>query len=506
MTNNQLPKTLCLTSALLMTTGLAIAPALACTIVPDNGTGTINGNLAAGATLTITGTCTEDVVITVDDVTLTTPLGAGRAILKSLKPASDRDAILVDGARRVVLQGLQVVRGAVGINVQNGASVEIRKVRILRTLDTGILVYSGSTATVDRTKVIDVDTGDPNTDSYGIVASRSAYVEVIDSEVKDVKGFGIVAAKSSHGDITGTSVTGSTLDAMFAAQTSNIEADDVTLDGNGYGAGAYHNSHLRLRDSTVQGNAGNSIDLFNGSSGYLRNTTVTADVADGAESAIVVTNSSTMRMQDTTVSMASGTIGSQTGFHHAVFLGENSNLAMREGNTLTSNSEHGHGSTLSVYRGSTARVVGGTDASESTVQFNRVLNTVPRTITPDIGAAGGNAVDVEYLSHVRFDSGHTKIEGNTELWEKSTVDFRDVNIKGSLYHFDFVSRMRFRDQGVVTGNVTLEAGTLYSFGHSVNIRTNAEIPTFDGDIDCGGSSNRPATPNFINGNGFVNCP
>ena len=57
-----------------------LAPAAhACTIVPDNGSGTINGNLAPGATLTVTGTCIEDVVITHDDVTI--QAGASRPII-----------------------------------------------------------------------------------------------------------------------------------------------------------------------------------------------------------------------------------------------------------------------------------------------------------------------------------------------------------------------------------------------------------------------------------------
>jgi hypothetical protein len=133
-------------------------------------------------------------------------------------------------------------------------------------------------------------------------------------------------------------------------------------------------------------------------------------------------------------------------------------------------------------------------------------NTAPRTITNNAGNAGGFALDVEMVSSLRVDGGHTTVIGNIESFNNSTVDLRNVDITGSVYAAGLRANVRFRDQSQPSANITITGGNVYTFGDPVSIRGGSEQPTFDGDINCNCAFVFMNSPVFTAGHGFDNCP
>ncbi len=189
-------KTLKLMGAGLILAGSALVAHSAAAVTVNCAAGqTIAGALAAAdndddddldETITVKGTCVEDVTLAADGLALKGHDRLGGRI---------EGSITVDGARRVSIENLEVAgSAAAGILVTNGAVVAIAGSSVSDSADENILVIQGSNAVLTGTEI----SGGFN----GIVVARNSAVWL--------KG--------------GNSVSGSIEEAVFVQQSSSFRA------------------------------------------------------------------------------------------------------------------------------------------------------------------------------------------------------------------------------------------------------------------------------------------
>jgi Right handed beta helix region len=179
----------------------------------------------------VNGTCTENVTIERDDVALRAgSSGGGVAAADSTKPA-----ILVNGARRVLLENLVVTGGRDGIRITAGGAAEIRGGAVRNAAFFGVLANNGASATVDGSVV-------EGHGQYGIGAN-GATVSVLRSTLSNNNFSGAVAA--SGGALTlgqvddagnvccGNTIENNRLDGVTVARAASARLYGNTIRGNG---------------------------------------------------------------------------------------------------------------------------------------------------------------------------------------------------------------------------------------------------------------------------------
>jgi len=97
----------------------------------------------------VSGSCTENVTIERDDVVLRAQ-GSGGGVSAS---DASKPAILINGARRVALEGLSVTGGLHGVLLTGGAAATIRGSAIRNAARTGVHIESGASAVVDASTI-----------------------------------------------------------------------------------------------------------------------------------------------------------------------------------------------------------------------------------------------------------------------------------------------------------------------------------------------------------------
>lgn len=141
---------------------------------------------AEGATITVQGTCTGEVVIRKDRVRIVGESGA------TMQPPVDGVGftILGDG---VEISGLTFVGGAVGIDVFGGASAEIADNRFFDYTQAGIEVRANSNAVIRDNYIR--STSAPLITGVNVIASASAQLER--NTIENANGNGVNIASTS---------------------------------------------------------------------------------------------------------------------------------------------------------------------------------------------------------------------------------------------------------------------------------------------------------------------
>ena len=286
---------------------------------------TINGALAANTTtadlvLVVKGTCTENVVIERDDVTIKTN-GIGTA---TIVPANNNDrAVFLDGARRIVIDGviangITVSGGTFGISTVRGGALEVKNCQVTGASRTGIIASYSSTVTVDACSV----TGNVN----GISATNTASVVVTNTTVNGNTGTGLTAARGSYlragQDASGTATakpvtvsgSGGTGISINEDSSGNVVATTVANSGGtgilvgrgssgqiGVGAGTLTGGTCPTCGISVTGSGGNGIAV-EGANATIAFSTITGNGARG----IVVNNGASARIGVTNTSNVPG--------------------------------------------------------------------------------------------------------------------------------------------------------------------------------------------------------
>jgi hypothetical protein len=318
-------------------------------------------------TLLIRGTCSENVTIVRDDVTLQ---GEPGAAVEAADPA--QAAIRIDGARRVRIQGLSVRGGTGGIVAFRGATYEVSGPGCLVESQSrfGILTSYGSTGTVDQCTVQHV-AGD------GVVASNGASLVVTNSKIEKNTGNGAAAVRGSHPRL-GQDADGSSV------------VRPVVIAGNGFTGVAISESAAGiLVGGAVENNGSTGVFVGRGSSGQIG----TGSGGLVAGTLVQGNRGSGISVEGGNATILASTIHGNRRTGISVFNGASARIGIRndssgyDGNRITANGTDG----VSITVGSSAVLGGntieanGTDTSV-TFRFGVVVSRATATLV------GGNTI------------------------------------------------------------------------------------------------------------------
>lgn len=229
----------------------------------------------------VSGTCTENVTIERDDVVLRAQ-GSGGSV-SAADPS--KPAIVINGARRVVLENLTVVGGLDAVQATGGASVAIRASAIRNGVQNGVRIESGSSAVVDGSTI--EDNGE-----VGVLVRRSAGVTMTDSTVRRNALYGVAAvngASASLGNIDrfgniccGNVIEDNRFDGVLIADSSGAYLYGNTIRGNGIPTGRF--GILAVRQSSVVLRGGNLVSnngsVAGGGGVFVRASTINTGPGD----------------------------------------------------------------------------------------------------------------------------------------------------------------------------------------------------------------------------------
>ncbi len=169
------------------TTALEATPQ---TITVDCDTGgTLGAALAQakpGDTIQVSGTCTEQVTITTDRLTLD---GQGQAQLVGDDPTRPA-VVVVQGARNVLLRGFTIRNGLQGIGVTGNADVTVENTTVQEHLIGGIIVIESSVLGLQNCTVQQIGL-------HGLVANDGTVLLAGRTTIQDNQGIGVLMLGSS---------------------------------------------------------------------------------------------------------------------------------------------------------------------------------------------------------------------------------------------------------------------------------------------------------------------
>ena len=183
-----------------------------------------------GGTMTINGTCTEDVLVTLDNATFA---GGAAAVI--------RGTITIDGARRVVLQNLSVTGSGNGVVVTGNGTATVRDSIIGRNNDNGIVVKDGAQADILNNQIVQngQNASDPG-QGPGISVYDGGNARVVGNSINDNLSYGVevfegglvrletnTIMRNGHSDLGGSGV---------GVWRARVRANGNVYQDNGYAA------------------------------------------------------------------------------------------------------------------------------------------------------------------------------------------------------------------------------------------------------------------------------
>ncbi len=211
----------------------------------------VGPKLKANKVVVVKGTCTENLVIEADDVTITTD-GVTPAVLVAAD--AGQAVVLLDGAHRIVIDGvipngISVSGGTYGIYASRGSTLDVKNCHVTGASNSGIVGSINSAVSVDACSI--------TSNLNGVVSANTSSVFVTNSTVNGNTGTGLVAARSSYLRV-GQDSSGS------------LTVKPVTASGNGgNGIAITEGSSGNVVGGTVEGNTGSQVFVGRGSSGQI---------------------------------------------------------------------------------------------------------------------------------------------------------------------------------------------------------------------------------------------
>jgi parallel beta-helix repeat protein len=218
-------------------------------------------SLTGPATIEVTGTCFENVVIIKDDVTLQGGVFVGT------------DPFRLFGARRVLISKVTVQGDKDGIVAEQGGSLTIKNSIIQHNEKNGIVANFGALVIVDECTIAD-NAGD------GILASANSFLQLTSSRITDNGGAGVNVYEGSSAGI-GVNFQG--------------ESKPNIIQNNGVnGVKVFQASRALIANNTIQNNAGYGVFVF-GSSTRITNNIIKSNLGgitinNGGSARIGMTN------------------------------------------------------------------------------------------------------------------------------------------------------------------------------------------------------------------------
>lgn len=243
----------------------------------DSG-GSINAALASldpvgPHTITVTGTCTENVNINLrNQITIQAPDGQTATIQASNPPGN---SITISGSRQIVLNRLLIRGGRNGVNINQGSVVNIHNSTIAENNSVGIL-FTQSTLTIDS------------------------------STIRDNTLTGLAAQAASLGNVGGPlplhqvvitgNGTGVTVLEAFLQFNGNFLVEDNNNFGIEVAGGRLNLSGMQAgMDNVIGANGGGGINLRNAATGLIFGHVV---IQNNTGNGIIVTNGSNLTVNE----------------------------------------------------------------------------------------------------------------------------------------------------------------------------------------------------------------
>jgi hypothetical protein len=406
----------------------------------------IAGAIEAGFdAITLNGTCTENVVIRRDDITIQ---GDGNDTVVG--------QLWVEGARRVTIQnltitggpenGIMAINGAivtaanllienvphVGVNLGRNASVVVENVTIrganfgVSVGDSGSVIVTGSLIEQIALNGVDVFNGGVanlnqvtvRNATTGVAAYGNAYVEVVGSLIENSGDTGISLHRGADSLLTGSTIQNNSGSGILLDTNCSAFGGDLTIVGNaGVGVGVVQESTAVLDNLIVRDNAVTGIDVAQGSSGTFTNSTI----ENNGECGVCASRGASVDLGNNRIGGSLEGVSINT--HSFGWLG---------GNTISSTADD-DSAALGVLWGSTARLNG-----ENTLTSN-----------------GWAAYSQQGSTLLQHHGGHDTLAGRIQVTTDSNAEFRNVAITGPVEISDH-SVVRVSDRSGIPINVSLK--------------------------------------------------
>lgn len=293
-------------------------------------------------TIEVSGTCHENVVIGVSNVTLTTTSGATIAAPDVTKAAI---AVEADG---VVIDGFTITGGASGVFAVGAQRLSVEHCIVEGAAHNGFVLQQASAATIDNCIV-------RANSVHGISIVRGSGVTVTNSTISENRGRGIAVNNGGHASIgislnnqlAGNQITNNRADGIGIGFGASADIGGNTISGNGAQANQFGQSGIIVNDAsavvvggnTISGNAqfgillkGAHVDVGDAAFGLGSANSITGN----GQAGILVFLGSTLDLRNATVSNNKGP-GLQVGLRSTVW----SNFDTNTHTTINGNSGDG---------------------------------------------------------------------------------------------------------------------------------------------------------------------
>jgi parallel beta-helix repeat protein len=352
------------------------------TVILDDQFANQSGFGSGPLTFVLQGTCLVNVIIRLDDVTITT---SGAATVQASDP--NQTVILLDGAQRVVINGLSVSGGTYGVSATRGATGSLTNCDISGGTINAVISSYGSTLEIDNCVI--------HNNFRGAVAANNASLIVTNTTSRDNANEGLLAIRSSYlrvgqdrgGSLVARPVTvnnnGTHGVSIVDSSTANIVASNIHHNGNngvlfqrGSSGEVGMGSNNLVSPNTIQNNTGTGVTVYQSSAALIQGNTLNANsrgVFVGTSSATIIGNSiqnntgrgvqvvekgsARIGVVDPATSTLGNTISGNTSDGVGIFDGGEGVVA---GNTISSNGGHG----IAMNMG-TLNLVGGNTISQN---------------------------------------------------------------------------------------------------------------------------------------------
>ncbi len=469
-----------------------------CNADPSNALGNALAGAAPFDVIEVNGTCTQNVTILIDDLTIQgvggNPMVAGQ--------------LWVEAARRVTIQNLTVqgnhTPGLNGIVSINSAAVKVANVSIDGIGDHGVIVLHGASADLNQVTVTN--------STRGIVAEDNGSFQVVNSLVESSSDIAIVINRASSGVVIGTTVQNNGGIGIAFALGGGGNVISSTIQNNGSsGVLLSDSASAYIEGSTVVGNAGNGVVVERGSSGNLIGNAIDGNsgngvVVDGTSNSVSNSNSITNNSGNG-ISVTAGSHGSldgntiQNNADNGIIIDLGAS-AIVTGSTIESNGSVG----ITVFRGSSAAIEDNTiQGSPEGVALNTHAigwlrgNTISTSVSEDSSALGisrgssaemrggntltsdGFALFMQLGSTLNQRSGDT-VDGPVSINTLSNAELRSVSISGPVAVVDH-SLLRIRDQSGDPAHVSVAGSVMVAQDSGLNFFGGAPVKV-NGNITC----------------------
>ena len=213
--------------------------------------------LKPGDTLSVTGTCNENLVIPEETVRVVLD-GQGKATING--PDTSNPTIVING-RGITIKGFTVTGGRDGIVVSRGGQAVIGSNTIQGTGRFGVQVNQTSFAVIVNNTI-------QNNGHNGISVGRSSNARITGNMIRNNKLNGVLVTRASQADITSSTIDGNGMNGIDVSQNSSVqlgadkgtgifESPNTTTAGNGqFAIRCTVNSSADGRIGTLNGNNG----------------------------------------------------------------------------------------------------------------------------------------------------------------------------------------------------------------------------------------------------------